>query len=109
MLTAGPFGLGTRWLETRDIVGPLDTAEMEVTSYERNRMYTITHHKAGVKIDTVFWFEPSGDGTKVSVEFELDTGGLPPGLLSPLNRVIAGKVREIIGNDLADMKAVLEK
>jgi carbon monoxide dehydrogenase subunit G len=109
LLTAGPFGLGTRWLETRDIVGPLDTAEMEVTSYERNRMYTITHHKAGMRIDTQFWFEPSGDGTKVSVEFELDTGGLPPGLLSPLNRVIAGKVREIIGHDLADMKAVLEK
>jgi carbon monoxide dehydrogenase subunit G len=108
MLTPGHFRLGTRWRETRDILGASDSAEMEVTSFERNRTYTITHHKAGVRIDTTFWFEPSGEGTKVSVEFELDTEGLPPGLLTLLNRAIAGKVRDVLGQDLADLKTSLE-
>jgi hypothetical protein len=81
---------------------------MEVTSFERNRTYTITHHKAGVRIDTTFWFEPSGEGTKISVEFELDTGGLPAGMLTLFNRAIAGKVRDVLGRDLADLKASLE-
>jgi uncharacterized protein YndB with AHSA1/START domain len=108
MLTTGGFELGARWRETREVLGPSDSAEMEVTSFERNRTYTITHHKGGVRIDTTFWFEPSGDKTKVSIEFELDTAGLPPGLLAPLNWAIAGKVRDVIGHDLADLKTSLE-
>jgi carbon monoxide dehydrogenase subunit G len=109
MLTPGHIGLGSRWRETRDLVGVTDSAEMEITSFERDRTYTITHHKGGVRIDTVFWFEPSGDGTKVSVEFEIDTAGLPPGLLTPLNWAIAGKVRDVIGHDLTDLKRSLEQ
>ena len=61
MMTPGPVHIGTRWLETREVMGRLDTAEMEITAFERNRMYTITHHKAGVRIDTTFRFEPSGE------------------------------------------------
>jgi polyketide cyclase/dehydrase/lipid transport protein len=110
MLTTGKFGLGTRWIETREVLGVPDSAEMEVTSFERDKTYTITHHKGGVRIDTAFWFEPAGgQATKVTVEFELDSGGLPPGLLAPLNWAIAGKVRDVIGHDLADLKTSLEK
>src|SRR5215468_9712954 len=108
MMTPGRFGLGTKWLETREVLGITDSAEMEVTSFERNRTYTITHHKAGVRIDTLFWFEPSNDGTYVSVEFELDGGGLPPGLMTPVNWAIEGKVRKVLGQDMADLKRSLE-
>jgi uncharacterized protein YndB with AHSA1/START domain len=108
MLTPGVFELGTRWRETREVLGVPDSAEMEVTSFERNRTYTITHHKGGVRIDTVFWFEPSNGGTVVSVEFEVGTGGLPPGLLVPLNWAIEGKVKAVLGHDLADLKSSLE-
>lgn len=109
LLTPGAFGLGTRWLETREVLGRLDSAEMEVTAFERNKTYTVTHHKAGAKVDTVFAFQPSGTGTKVSVEFALENQGLPPGLLTPVSWAIAGKVREVLGNDLADMKRTVEK
>jgi hypothetical protein len=108
MLTPGGFGLGTRWRETRDVLGVLDSADMEVTSFQHDRTYTISHSKGGVRIDTMFWFEPLGDGTKVSIEFELDTAGLPPGLLTPLNWAIAGKVRDVIEHDLKDLKTSLE-
>jgi len=109
MLTPGHFELGTRWRETREVLGVTDSAEMEVTSFQRDTTYTITHHKAGVRIDTVFWFEPAGDSTKVTVEFEIDAGGLPPGFLAPLNWAIAGKVRDVIGHDLTELKTSLEK
>lgn len=109
VLTTGGFGLGTRWLETRDVLSQLDSAEMEVTAFERNRTYTITHHKAGTRIDTVFTFEPFEDGTKVRIEFDLDSHGLPPGLLAPLGWAIAGKVRDVISRDLADLKESIEK
>jgi hypothetical protein len=104
MMTPGPVHVGTRWLETREVMGRLDDAEMEITAFERNRMYTVTHKKAGVQIDTTFWFEPSGDSTRVTVEFELGSGGLPPGLLAPLSWAIASKVETVLNQDLADLK-----
>ena len=109
MLTPAPVRLGTRWRETRDVMGVADSAEMEITSFERNRMYTITHHKAGVRIDTTFWFEASGAGTKVSVDFEIESGGLPPGLLAPLGWAIGGKVEDVLRHDLTDLKRSVER
>ena len=108
VLTTGGFELGTRWLETREVLGQLDSAEMEVTAFERNRTYTITHHKAGTRIDTVFMFEPFDGGTKVRIEFVLESHGLPPGLLAPLGWAIAGKVRDVLIHDLADLKESTE-
>ncbi len=108
LLTPGDFQLGARWRETPEALGRLDSAEMEVTAFERNRTYTITHHKAGARIDAVFTFEPSGDGTKVSIEFDLESHGLPPGLLAPLGWAIAGKVREVLSHDLVDLKQSVE-
>ncbi len=87
----------------------MDSAEMEVTAFERNRAYTITHHKAGTRIDTVFTFEPFEDSTKVRIEFVLESHGLPPGLLAPLGWAIAGKVRDVISRDLADLKESMEQ
>jgi uncharacterized protein YndB with AHSA1/START domain len=108
LLTTGGFALGTRWRETREVLGHLDSAEMEVTAFERNRTYTITHHKAGARIDAVFTFEPVEGGTKVRIAYALESHGLPPGLLAPVMWASAGKVRDVISGDLADLKASLE-
>lgn len=109
VLTTGGFRLGTRWRETREVLGRVDDAEMEVTQFAQNAGYTITHEKAGVRIDTVFAFAPAGDGTKVSITFSLENQGLPPGLLTPVSWAIAGKVKEALGKDLTDMKKAIEK
>lgn len=109
MLTVGPFRLGTRWQETREVMGRLDDAEMEVTAFEHNKSYTVRHHKGGVPIDTVFTFEPVAEGTRVSIEFGLNPQGLPPALLSPVEWAIAGKVRDVLSADLLDLKHSVEK
>jgi uncharacterized protein YndB with AHSA1/START domain len=108
LLTPGDFRLGARWRETRHLLGRSDSAEMEVTSYERNRTYTISHTRAGARISTVFTFEPAGDGTQITVEFAIDGQGLPPGLLAPVGWAIDAKVREVLEKDLADLKAASE-
>ena len=109
MLTTGPFALGTRWREVREVpLGHLDDAEMEVTSFDRNRTYTITHHKGPARIDTVFSFEGAGAGSKVTIEYSLDGPGLPPALLSPLGWAISGKVREVLSRDLNELKTATE-
>jgi carbon monoxide dehydrogenase subunit G len=114
VLSPGPFNLGYRWIETREVMGRLDDALMEITAFERNRKYTVTHHKggvlgSGVRIDTVFTFEPVLTGTKVSIEFALRPEGLPPAVLLPLEWAIGGKVRHVLSDDLEDLKASIEK
>ena len=109
MLTVGGVKLGSRWLETRQVLGRSDSAEMEVTAFERNRTYTITHKKAGARIEAVFTFAPEGEGTRVQIEFILRSHGLPPGALSPVRAAIANKVRDVIGHDLEDLKAFIEQ
>ena len=37
MMTFGEFRLGTKWGETREVLGRLDDAVMEITAFERNR------------------------------------------------------------------------
>ena len=108
IMSPGPINLGFRWCETREVLGRLDDAEMEITSFEPNHTYTVTHNKGGVRIDTIFTFEPVPAGTKVSVEFELSSQGLPPGLLLPLEWAIGGKVRHVLSDDLADLKDSIE-
>ena len=114
IMSTGPFNLGYRWTETREVMGRLDDATMEISSFEPNRTYTVTHYKggvlgSGVRIDAVFTFEPVPAGTKVSIEFELHPQGLPPAVLLPLEWAIGGKVRHVLSDDLTDLKASIEK
>jgi hypothetical protein len=90
-------------------MGRLADADMEVIALERNRGYTVTHHKGGVRIDTVFTFDSIPAGTKVGVEFEFNTQGLPPGLLLPLEWAIGGKVRHVLSDNLEDLKKSVEE
>jgi hypothetical protein len=44
----------------------------------------------------------------VSIEFELEPGGVPPGFLAPLGWAIEGKVKQVLSHDLADLKHAIE-
>ncbi|HZT76084.1 MAG TPA: SRPBCC family protein [Vicinamibacterales bacterium] len=107
-LNSGAFGVGTRWRETRRLLGRVDSAEMEVTAFARCTAYTISHVKAAIRIETRFAFEASDRGTLVAVEFSLDGTQMPMALLAPINWAIAGRVRHVLHADLADLKASLE-
>jgi uncharacterized protein YndB with AHSA1/START domain len=108
MTTSGGFRLGTRWRETREIMGRIVTEEMEITAFERNHTYTITNGSHGTRMDTQFSFEPSNAGTKVSVEFTLDPQSFSARVLSPIGWALAGKIREAIVDDLEGLKRAAE-
>ena len=108
LLTPGKFSLGTRWRETREVLGRTDDAEMEITAFEKNHGYTITHQKGGVRITATFVFDSIPNAsTRVSIEFALHSSGLPPGLLAPLEWAVAGRVREVLTTDLEDLRSAV--
>ena len=109
MLTAGPFGLRSRWLETRGVLGRDVTEELEVTAFELNRSYTITNDVHGTRMDTHFEFASAGAGTCVTIAFSLAPHTFTSMLASPLGWTMAGKIRKAIEHDVLDFKQLAER
>jgi uncharacterized protein YndB with AHSA1/START domain len=62
VLTEEPFGVGTRWSETRTVFGRSATLEIRVSESEALRRY-LTEARVGARATTEFVFTPSTDGT----------------------------------------------
>ena len=62
VITPGPFGVGTRWRETRKVFGRSATEEMTVTAVEPHRSYTVEASGPGIRYVSGFAFAPSADG-----------------------------------------------
>ena len=107
-LTAGEFNLRTRWRETRHILGRDVSEEMKVTAFEKNRGYTVSDDSHRARVDTVYSFEPADGGTRVSIEFTLDTRALTARFMAPLGWAMSGRIRDALTHDLDDLKRAAE-
>jgi uncharacterized membrane protein len=108
LLTPGGFSIGTRWLETREILGREATEELSVTAFERERSYTITTETAGTKFDCTFRFEPARGGTDVVAEFHVVPQSFGGMLVAPFGWMMMKTVETSLEQDLADLKAAAE-
>ncbi len=111
VLTPGPFGVGTRWRETRTMMGRSATEEMSVTAVEPQRSYRVEAASRGAHYVSTFAFAPSPDGgTDVTTTF----GGRPTStvarvlgaITAPLGRRAVTKALE---QDLQDIAAAAER
>jgi uncharacterized protein YndB with AHSA1/START domain len=111
VLTPGPFGVGTRWRETRTMMGRSATEEMTVTAVEPQRSYRVEAASRGAHYVSTFTFAPSADGgTDVTTSF----GGRPTStvarvlgaLTAPLGRRAVVKALQ---QDLDDIAAAAEQ
>jgi uncharacterized membrane protein len=111
VLTPGPFGVGTRWRETRTMMGRSATEEMSVTAVEPLRSYRVESENRGAHYVSTFAFSPAADGgTEVTTTF----GGRPT---SSLMRVLAAvtaplvrrSVSKALEQDLQDIAAAAER
>jgi uncharacterized membrane protein len=111
VLTPGPFGVGTRWRETRTMMGRSVTEEMTVTAVEPQRSYRVEAESRGAHYVSTFTFAPSADGgTDVTTTF----GGRPTSTVArvlgavtaPLGRRAVTRALE---QDLHDIAAAAER
>lgn len=108
MLTEGPFGVGTRWRETRVMFGKEATEEMEVTEYVPQKYYAVEAESHGTRYRSVFKFEPSNGGTNVTLEFGATPISRFARAMSHLSGLMAGTVIKFIEEDLADVARIAE-
>jgi len=69
VLTDGPYRVGTRWRETRTMLGKEATEEMEVTAVEAPVATTIEAESGGVHYRTVFTLAPAAGGARLTMAF----------------------------------------
>lgn len=108
LLTPPPVGVGTRFRETRTMFGKRATEEMTITAFDPPRGYDVEAQSHGSKYFTTFRFEPEPGGTRVSMHFEAQPLSTVAKLLSPLGKLMLGKLEKECGKDLDDLKRHLE-
>jgi len=105
MLTDGPVGVGTKWKETRKVMGREATETMWITEFEPNDRYVVEAESCGVHYRSVLAFKPTAaGGTDVSMTF----GGTPLSLfaklMTPLGFLFAGMMRKCLEDDMNDLE-----
>ncbi|MFD7615270.1 SRPBCC family protein [Streptomyces sp. NPDC059828] len=110
VLTDGPFRVGTRWRETRRMLGKEATEEMYVTASEPPGRYVVEADSQGTHYVSEFTLQPLGPETTV---VRMTFSAVPPGgAMGLLAKVLGGlgarAVRKAIARDLADIAAEVE-
>lgn len=107
VLTRGPFGVGTRWRETRTVLGRSETEEMTVTAVRPGTSYTVEAESRGTRYRSVFRFtDLDGGATEVTLRFGATPSGVATRVLSALTAPLARvAVARALRGDLDDLAA----
>jgi carbon monoxide dehydrogenase subunit G len=116
MLSEGAYGEGTRWKETRTMMGRAETVELWVSQAEppspvRAGSATVKALQGGADYTTRFMLAGGGGGTDLTLTFGAEV--LKPTLMSKIMMVLFGKIgmsitRKALAKDLADIAAKAE-
>jgi carbon monoxide dehydrogenase subunit G len=111
MLTEGPYREGTRWKETRTMMGRAETVEMWVDQADPPRSTTVKANQAGADYTTRFSLAERDGGTDLTLTFGADV--VKPTVLSKVAMALFGKIgmsitRKALAKDLAEIAAKAE-
>ena len=109
VLTDQPFGVGTRWKETRIMMGKSATETMWITEVDPPNGYTAEAESCGTHYTSTFTFEPGDGGTLVTMTFEGRPVTLGAKVLSLLGVLMKGTIRKMLAKDLDDLAVVCEQ
>lgn len=107
--TEPPFGLGTRWTETRTAFGRQATETMEVVEVEPGRRYVVEAVGTGSRYRSEFRVEPDGDGTRLVMTFGAEPLGMVArAMAATIGRLFEGATRKALAADLDDIARASE-
>ncbi len=111
MLSDGAFGVGTRWRETRRMLGKDATEEMWVTACEAPARYVVEAESHGAHYTSEFVLTPeSGEATTVRLSFgsEVQKAGVAKVMGKLLGGIGSKAVAKALAKDLSDVAGALE-
>ena len=99
-------GVGTRFRETRMMMGREASTELEVTEYVENERVRIASEAGGALWDTVFTVAPDGEGTELKMVMDATPRTAGARMTLPL---VIGAVRKAVEQDMDSVKAFCER
>lgn len=111
MLSLGPYGEGTRWKETRTMMGRSETVEMWVAQADPPRSTTVKALQGGADYTSRMTLTERDGGTDLTMTFGAALAN--PSRLSKLAMAVFGKLglratRKALAKDLAEIAAKAE-
>lgn len=109
VLTEGPVRVGTRFRETRVMMGKPHSEVFEVTDIDPPRSFSLRCDSCGVRWTSRFTVEPAGRGSKLSMTMDGACLTFAAKLMTPLFLVMRGSMVKMIAKDFDDVKASVER
>lgn len=107
-LSEGPVGVGTRFRETRKMMGKDRSEEMAFTAYEPGRGFTLGCQSCGCEMAFVHRFTPDGSGTRFELESQTRPISLFAKLTMPImNAMMKKTMVKCMDKDYQDMERYL--
>jgi carbon monoxide dehydrogenase subunit G len=111
MVSAGPYGEGTRWKETRSMMGRRETVEMWVSQADPPRSTTVKALQGGADYTSRFALAERDGGTDLTLTFGAEV--LKPTVLGRIMMALFGRIgmsvtRRALAKDLAEIAAKAE-
>lgn len=104
----GNMKVGTKWKETREMMGKDSTEIMWVSELTENKSYSVEAQSHGTKYHSLYSFTENGDSTDVTWVFTGTPQTLPAKLMSVLSYIFAGSLKKMLDQDMEELKAVCE-
>ncbi|NOT31025.1 MAG: SRPBCC family protein [Planctomycetes bacterium] len=108
ILTDGPIRAGTRFRETRTMMGRAATEEMEITAYDPPRSYTLGGDSCGCRFRTQLRFEEKNGGTDIVMDFQAQPLTTMARVMMFLMKPMAKSMMKACAKDLDDIAAHAE-
>lgn len=102
-------GVGTRWRETRIMMGQEATEEMEISDFQPNQSYDVVAQSRGIKYHTRYTFTPQQEGTRVEMIFSGTPTTLVTKVISVFSFLFAGTTQKALEADMDALKSVAEE
>lgn len=108
MLTPGPVQVGTRFRETRIMMGREATEEMEFLVLDSPTQYVLGAESHGCRYRTTFSLTPVGDSTKLTMNFASEPLTFGAKVMTFMMKPFLKKLLSLCAKDLDAIKAHIE-
>lgn len=109
ILTEGPIGTGTRFRETRNILGTQGTDELEITQFDPPHGYVVECESSGTHFRTEFQLIPDIYGTHLRVNCDAQPKTIVAKMLFPIATFMSNTTQKCIDAVLEEIKRVAEE
>ncbi|XAS66706.1 SRPBCC family protein [Micrococcaceae bacterium Sec5.7] len=111
MISDGPYGEGTRWKETRTMMGKAETVEMWVSRADPPRSTTVKALQGGADYTSRFTLDERDGGTDLTLTFGavvIKPTAVSKAMMALFGKIGMGITRKALAKDLAEIAAKAE-